>query len=145
MKKKILSINSLLAMVLAGGLLVGVVWRAFQPNVVLHPLNIPAMAALVLIALLLEFYLVRAEERERSYIAQTLLAAVTFGVLPWAADRPSAGLTMAVCGGVVFAVLTWIFDAAAKRVDATTDSRGVMVPTAFILYLTCQCFMGMIL
>lgn len=145
MKKNILSLNSLLAIVLAAGLLIGIVWRAFQPNVVLHPLNIPAIAGIVLIALLFEFYLVPAEERKRSYIAQTLLAAVTFGILPWAADCPAAGWVMAVCGGIVFLVLTWIFDAAAKRVDATTDSRGVMVPTAFVLYLACQCFMGMIL
>lgn len=132
-------------MVLAAGLLTGIVWRTFQPNVVLHPLNIPAMAALVLIALLLEFCLVQAEDRKRFYMAQTLLAAAAFGILPWAADIPAAGWEMAVCGGIVFAVLTWIFDAAVKRVDATTDSRGALIPTAFVLYLACQCFMGMIL
>ncbi|MBR5510246.1 MAG: hypothetical protein IKV59_09360 [Lachnospiraceae bacterium] len=145
MKKNILSLNSLLAMVVAAGLLLGIVWRAFQPNVVLPPLNIPAMAGLVLLALLFEFYLVQAEDRKRSYLIQALLAAVTFGILPWAADRPTAGLAMAVCGGIVFVVLTWIFDAAAGRAEATTDSRGVMVPTAFVLYLAFQCFMGMIL
>ena len=53
MEKKSLVLNILLAATLGAGFLVGIVWSAIQPNVVLADLDIPAMAALVLIACLL--------------------------------------------------------------------------------------------
>ena len=80
MEKKSFVLNVLLAVVLGAGLLVGVVWSAFQPNVVLSNLDIPAMAALVLIALLIE-YLWKGTEK-RAWAVQIVLAAVTFAVLP---------------------------------------------------------------
>lgn len=143
MEKKTMILNALLAVVLGAGLLVGMIWRAFQPNVVLADLDIPAMAAIVLIALLIEYFVTGLQKR--AWVLQIILAAVTFAVLPWAADLPYAGIKAAICGAVVFAVLTWIFDSVAQRLDVTTDCKGAMVPTAFVLYLACQCFMGMIL
>ena len=119
------------------------VWRVFQPNVVLPDLDIPAMAALVLIALVLEYLLTGT--KKRAWAVQIVLAAVTFLVLPWAADLYYAGIKVAVCGTVVFAVLTWMFDFAAERMEATTDCKFSMIPTAFVMYLACQCFMGMII
>lgn len=143
MEKKTMILNALLAATLGAGLLVGMIWRAFQPNVVLADLDIPAMAAIVLIALLIEYFVTGLQKR--AWVLQTILAAVTFAVLPWAVDIPYAGIKVAICGAVVFAVLTWIFDSVAQRLDVTTDCKGAMVPTAFVLYLACQCFMGMIL
>ena len=143
MEKKTTILNVLLAVTLGAGLLIGVIWRAFQPNVVLADLDIPAMAAIVLIALLIEYF--AAGLQKRVWVPQIILAAVTFAVLPWAADIPYAGMKLAVCGAVVFAVLTWMFDSAAQRLDVTTNCKGAMVPTAFVLYLACQCFMGMVI
>lgn len=143
MEKKSMILNTLLAVGLGAGLLVGMVWRAFQPNVVLADLDIPSMAAIVLIALVLE-YLVKGTQK-RAWAVQIVLAAVTFGVLPWAADLPTAGVKLMGCGTAVFAVLTWLFDCVAQRMEVTTERKGAMVPTAFILYLACQCFMGMII
>lgn len=143
MEKKTMILNALLAATLGAGLLVGMIWRAFQPNVVLADLDIPAMAAIVLIALLIEYFVTGLQKR--AWVLQIILAAVTFAVLPWAADLPYAGIKTALCGTVVFAVLTWMFDSIAQRLDVTTECKGAMVPTAFVLYLACQCFMGMIL
>lgn len=143
MEKKTMILNALLAATLGAGLLVGMIWRTFQPNVVLADLDIPAMAAIVLIALLIEYFVTGLQKR--AWVLQIILAAVTFAVLPWAADIPYAGIKVAICGAVVFAVLTWIFDSVAQRLDVTTECKGAMVPTAFVLYLACQCFMGMIL
>jgi hypothetical protein len=56
MEKKNFVLNVLLAVVLGAGLLVGMVWKVFQPNVVLADLELPAIAALVLIALVIEYY-----------------------------------------------------------------------------------------
>ena len=143
MKKESMILNTLLAVVLAAGLLVGMVWRTFQPNVVLADLDIPAMAALVLIALVLENLIFGTQKR--AWVPQIVLAAVTFAVLPWAADLPYANLLTAVCGTAVFAALTWLFDFSVDRLEVTTDCKYTVIPTAFIMYLACQCFMGMII
>ena len=143
MEKKSFVLNILLAAVLGAGLLVGIVWSAFQPNVVLSNLDIPAMAALVLIALLIE-YLWKGTEK-RAWAVQIVLAAATFAVLPFAAGYVGAGIKITVCGTILFAVLTWIFDSVAERMSVTCDRKCAMIPTAFVMYLACQCFMGMIL
>lgn len=143
MEKKSFVLNVLLAVVLGAGLLVGVVWSAFQPNVVLSNLDIPAMAALVLIALLIE-YLWKGTEK-RAWAVQIVLAAVTFAVLPFAAGYVGAGIKVTVCGTILFVVLTWLFDSMAERMSVTCDCKFAMIPTAFVMYLACQCFMGMIL
>lgn len=143
MEKKSFVLNILLAVVLGAGLLVGIVWSAFQPNVVLADLDISAIAALVLIALVIE-YLVKGTQK-RAWVMQIILAAVTFGVLPFAAGYAGAGLGVAVCGTVVFTVLTWMFDSVAERLEVTADCKYAMIPTAFVMYLACQCFMGMMI
>ena len=84
MEKKSMTLNVLLAVVLGAGLLVGIIWKAVMPNVVLSDLDIPAMAAIVLIALVIE-YLLKGTQK-RAWAVQIVLAAVTFAVLPWAAD-----------------------------------------------------------
>ena len=143
MEKKTMMLNTLLAAVVGAGLLLGMVWKAVQPNVVLPDLDIPAVAALVLIALVLE-YLMNGTNK-RAWAIQIALAAVTFAVLPWAADLPVAGIKVAACGTVVFAALTWLFDSIVQRMEVTTDCKYAVIPTAFVMYLACQCFMGMIL
>lgn len=143
MEKKSFVLNVLLAVVLGAGLLVGIVWSAIQPNVVLSNLDVPAMAALVLIALLIE-YLWKGTEK-RAWAVQIVLAAVTFAVLPFAAGYVGAGIKVTVCGTILFVVLTWLFDSMAERMSVTCDCKFAMIPTAFVMYLACQCFMGMIL
>lgn len=143
MEKKSFVLNILLAAVLGAGLLVGMVWRALQPNVVLADLDIPSIAALVLIALLIEYFVKGTQKR--AWVLQTVFAAVTFALLPVAAGYAEAGLGVTVCGTVVFTVLTWLFDAATERLEVTADCRYAMIPTAFVMYLACQCFMGMII
>ena len=54
MKKNTMMVNTLLAVVLGAGLLVGMVWRAFMPYVVLPKLDVIAVAGITLIALTIE-------------------------------------------------------------------------------------------
>ena len=143
MEKKNFVLNVLLAVVLGAGLLVGMVWKAFQPNVVLADLELPAIAALVLIALVIE-YLWKGTQK-RAWAVQIVLATVTFAVIPFAAGYAGAGIKLILCGTAMFAALTFIFDSVAERLDVTTDCKCTMIPTAFVMYLACQCFMGMIL
>ena len=143
MEKKSLFLNVLLAVVLGAGLLVGIVWTAFQPNVVLPDLDLPATAAIVLIALLIEYHAKGIQER--AWVPQTILAAVTFAVLPFAAGYVGAGIGVTVYGTALFTVITWLFDSVAERMSVTTDCKGVMIPTAFVMYLAFQCLMGVLL
>lgn len=141
MGKKEINLNMLTAVLLGTVLLAGMVWKAFVPNAVLPKLDIPAMTALVLMALLLEYFLAGRKKRVRT--AETVLAALTFLLLPAAAGMPDIGMKTAVCGAAVFTVLTWMFDLAADRLETAVGRRGAMIPTALIIYLSCQGFLGM--
>ena len=142
MEKKSFVLNGLLAAVLGAGLLAGMIWRVFVPNVVLADLNLPSMAAIVLITLLIEYFVKGTQKR--AWAVQIILAAVTFAVLPFAAGLANAGVKVTILGTVVCAALTWIFDSVAERMTVTADCKTVMIPTAFVMYLACQCFMGML-
>ena len=141
MKKNTMMVNTLLAVVLLAGLLLGMVWRTFVPNVVLPPLDVTAMVGLTLIALLLEYYI--AGVQKRSWALQIVYAAATFMILGGAAGKTENGIMVYAFGGVVFGVITFLFDSMVQRLEVTTDKKCAVIPTALVLYLACQCFMGM--
>lgn len=145
MKNRTKILNTLLAVVVGLTLLVCVLVKMAVPNVVLPELDIPVMAALSLAALVLTSFF-RTEEKG-SLVAEAILAAVTFGVLPWAAGFASTAdiWKLALCGGVVFAVLDMVFEAMLDRIEALGNSKIAVIPTAFVLYLACQCFAGWII
>ena len=141
MKKNTMLVNTLLAVVLGAGLLVGMIWRTFMPYVVLPKLDITAMVAITLIALVLEYYIAGRQKRE--LVLQIGLATITFGGLALVAGFPYAGIKTFLVGAVVFATLTFLFDSMVRRLEVTTDKKCAVLPTAFVLYLACQCFVGM--
>ena len=141
MKKSTMMVNTLLPVVLGVGLLVGMVWRTCMPFVVLPKLDVIAMVGITLIALVLEYYMVG--NVKRSWVPQIVLAAVTFGGLGMAAGVVGVGVNTFLVGAVVFAVLTYVFDSMVSRLEVTTNKKCAVIPTAFVLYLACQCFMGM--
>ena len=141
MKKNTMMANTLLAVVLGIGLLTGMVWRAFMPYVVLPKLDVNACVAITLIALVLEYLLVGVQER--NWALQVILATVTFGGLALVAGLPYAGMKTFLVGAVVFTVVTFLFDSMVRRLEVTTEKKCAIIPTAFVLYLACQCFMGM--
>lgn len=141
MKKNTMMVNTLLAVVLGAGLLVGLIWRTFMPYVVLPELDVIAMVGITLIALVLEYYI--SGKQERNWGAQIVLATVTFGGLALVAGLPYAGMKTFLVGAVVFTIVTFLFDSMVCRLEVTTDKKCAVIPTAFVLYLACQCFMGM--
>ena len=141
MKKNTMMVNTLLAVVLGAGLLVGMVWRTFMPYVVLPELDVIAMAAITLIALVLEYYMTGVQKRD--WVLQIILATITFGGLAFVAGLPYAGIKIFLVGAVVFTIVTFLFDSMVKRLEVTTDKKYAVIPTAFVFYLACQCFMGM--
>lgn len=141
MKKSTMMVNTLLAVVLGIGLMVGMVWRTCMPNVVLPALDVISIVGIILIALVLEYYM--AGKVKRSWVPQIVLAAVTFGGLGMVAGAPGVGVNTFFVGAIAFAVLTFVFDSMIARLEVTTDKKCAVLPTAFTLYLACQCFMGM--
>ena len=141
MKKNTMVANTLLAVVLGVGLLVGMVWRTFMPYVVLPELDGIACVGITLIALTLEYYI--AGRQRRSWVLQIVLATVTFGGLALVAGLPYAGIKTFLVGAASFAAVTFLFDSMVGRLEVTTDKKHAIIPTAFVLYLASQCFVGL--
>jgi hypothetical protein len=143
MKNKTYFLNTMLAAVTFVGLLAAVLTRTFVPAVVLPQLSIPNLVAVSLVALLLDHYI--APGAKRCYICIPVFAALTFGLLPWAAGF--IGLNQvwvyALAGGVVFTATTWLFTSMADRISTGPSAKLAPIMSALGLYLASQCFMGM--
>ena len=138
-------LNTALAVILGVGLAVCVVLRTIIPMGVLPRLDIPNMVLLSLGALLADHYFGKAASR--CYLCMALLAALTFGLLPWAAGFATGmeALRLGLVGGVVFPLTTTLFTSAQDRLSTGPAAKAAPVLTAFGLYLASQCFMGIIL
>ena len=145
MKNNKYMLNTLLAATLFLAAAVMFVLRTIQPAVILPKVNIPNLVLVSLVALLADHYL--APKAPRCYICIPLLAAVTFGLLPFAAGIIGAGqiLKVAIVGAVVFTAVTFLFTSMADRLSSGPKAHAAAFLSAFGLYLAAQCFAGMIL
>ena len=138
-------LSTLLAAVLALVLLVGVLIRTFFPIVIIPRLDVPNLLLISLAVLLLERYL--APGSEHCWLCVALLAALTFGLLPWAAcfTWGVRVFELAVAGGVLFTVTAWVFRSICDRISTGPAHRVAPWIGALGLYLAAQGLMGMIL
>ena len=145
MKNNKYMLNTLLAVVVLLAAATMMVLRLIQPAVILPKVNIPNLVLLSLVALLADHYL--APKAGRCYICISVLAAVTFGLLPFAAGIIGAGeiLKVALVGAVVFTATTFLFTSMADRLSSGPKAHAAALLSAFGLYLAAQCFAGMIL
>ncbi len=145
MKNKTYILNTFLAAVLGIYLLAAVVVRTFAPQIILPKANIPNMVFVSLIALVLDHYL--ASGAKRCYICIPVFAAITFGLLPYAAAfvTPLEALKLAIVGCVVFTVTTWLFTTIQDRLSSGPAAKASAFFSAVSLYMASQCFIGMIL
>lgn len=145
MKNKTYLLNTLLAAVLGIYLMVCLFVRAFFPAVILPKVNIPNLVLLSLIALVLDHYL--APDAKRCYICIPVFAALTFGLLPFAASFAGAmeALKLALAGGIVFTVTTWLFTEIQERLSSGPAAKAAAFFSAVSLYMAAQCFMGILL
>lgn len=144
MKDKRYVLNTLLAAVLGTALLAAVLVRTFSPLVILPELGGTELVLISLAALLLDHYL--APGAKRNYPAAAVLAAVTFGLLPFAACFAGAmeALRLGLVGGVVFTVTTWLFTSIQDRLSTGPACKAAAVVSALGVYLASQCLMGLI-
>ena len=145
MKKNTYTLNTILAALLGAILLVCVLVRTFAPRIILPELDIPMLTLLSLAALVLDHYL--APEADRCYLCIPVFAALTFGLLPFAACFVSGAKAaeLAVIGCLVFTLMTWLFSSMMDRLSSGPAAKAAPVMSAFGLYLAVQGLMGMIL
>ena len=145
MKDKTCFLNTILAMIMGILLLAAVLVRVFIPIMMLPDVDIPDLAAISLTALLIDHYL--AAGAKRKYGWSFVLAAATFGFLPWAAGFADIALAVkfALIGGVVFIVMTWLYSSMQERMRSGPGSKAAPAVCAFGLYLASQCFAGILL
>ena len=145
MKENKFFLNTALAVVMTLALLVCVILRTLSPLFVLPVLNIPDMALLSLVALVLDHYI--AKGAKRCYICIPVFAFLTFGLLPWAAAFVTVvqALKLAAVGCAVFTLLTWLYSSMIDRLSSGPTAKAAPILSAFGLYLAFQCFAGIIL
>lgn len=145
MKNKMYTLNTLLAAVVGVALLACVIVRALAPMIIMPELDIPNMVLLSLVALVLDHYI--APGAKRCYICIPVFAAITFGLLPFAACFVGTldALWLALAGGVIFTAVTWIFSSMTDRLSSGPAAKAAPILSALGLYLAVQCFMGILL
>ncbi len=142
--KKTYTFNTVLAALLTAALLVCAILRIFVPRLILPELDIPNMVLLCLAALLLEHYF--APGGKRDWIVLPIAAAVSFGLLPFAASFATGldALLLGLFGGLVCTAVTWLFDTMADRLSSGPAAKAAPVVSALCLYLAAQGLMGLI-
>ena len=145
MKENKFFLNTALAVVMTLALTVCVILRTLSPLFGLPVLNIPNMALLSLVALVLDHYI--AKGAKRCYICIPVFAFMTFGLLPWAAAFVTVvqALKLAAVGCAVFTLLTWLYSSMMDRLSSGPAAKAAPILSAFGLYLAFQCFAGIIL
>lgn len=144
MKENKYFLNCALAAVLLIACGAAILVRTFQPAAVIPGLDIPNMAALSLVALLLDHYV--AKRAVRCYICIPVFSAITFGLLPFCAGFATGmeALKLAIIGGVVFTAVTWLYSAMMDRLSSGPAAKAAPFLSALGLYLAAQCFAGLI-
>ena len=145
MKSKTYILNTLLAAILGAVLLACVLVRTFLPRMILPELDIPNMVLVSLVALVADHY--AAPGAKRCYICIPVFAAITFGLLPFAACFVGVldALKLALAGGVIFTVITWLYTTMLDRLSSGPVAKAAPVISALGLYLAVQCFAGILL
>ena len=148
MKKNGFTLNLLLCGVTLLGALGMLLTKTFLPAAILPVVNIPLLALLCLLALLLEGYLAPAVRRTwPEWLLATLLATATLSLLPWAVGLvPTAQLPRtALVGAGTFLVFGLLFSSIRERLASGPVHRFAPFLSAGMLYLASQCFAGILL
>jgi hypothetical protein len=144
MKNNHYFLNTALAVVLGIAAIIAVLVRAFVPAAVIPGLDIPNIAAISLIALVLDHYVTGGDKR--CYICIPVFSAITFGLIPFCAGFASAmeAAKLAILGGVIFTATTWLFTSMEDRLSTGPAAKLAPILSAAGLFLAAQCFAGLI-
>ncbi len=144
MDKKRDLLGVLLALIFGFVMLMAMLIRGFLPSVILPKLDILALLLISLITLVLDFYL--AKRSKRVYWLIPIYAFLIFGIFPWVACFLPllTALKTSIIGAGVFTMSTFLFDSIINRLSNRPFAKLTPLITAFGLFLSAQCFMGII-
>ena len=142
MKNKTYTLNTVLTAVLAVVLMAMMLLRAFAPNIILPVFDIPTLTAISLVALVLDHYL--AKGAKRCYICVPVFAALSFGILPFAAGMVAVKyiLGLALSGAVIFTVCTFVNTSIQDRLSSGPAAKLAPAMSALGIWLAVQAFAG---
>ena len=143
MKNKTYTLNTVLTAVLTAVLAVMVVLRTVSPQLILMQFDIVSITGISLAALVLDHYL--APNAKRCYVCIPLFAALSFGILPWAAGMVAVKylLGLALTGAVVFTLCTFVFTSVQDRLSTGPAAKLAPIMSAFGIWLAVQAFAGL--
>ena len=142
MKNKTYTLSTVLIAVLTAVLAVMAVLRAFSPQIILPIFDIPTVTAISLVALVLDHYL--AKGAKRCWICIPIFAALSFGILPFAAGMVALSnvLGLALTGAAIFTVCTFVFTSVQVRLSSGPAARLAPIMSALGIWLAVQAFAG---
>ena len=142
MKNKTYTLSTALTGVLAAVLAVMVILRAVSPQLILMQFDIVSVTGISLAALVLDHYL--APNAKRCWICIPLFAALSFGILPYAAGMVAVKylLGLALTGAVIFTVCTFVFTSIQDRLSSGPAAKLAPIMSAFGIWLAVQAFAG---
>ena len=142
MKNKTYTLSTVLIAVLTAVLAVMAVLRAFSPQIILPIFDIPTVTAISLVALVLDHYLAR--DAKRCWICIPIFAALSFGILPFAAGMVALSnvLGLALTGAAIFTVCTFVFTSIQDRLSSGPAARLAPIMSALGIWLAVQAFAG---
>ena len=142
MKNKTYTLSTVLTAVLAAVLAAMVLIRTFAPQIILPIFDIPTLTAISLAALVLDHYL--AKGAKRCWICIPLFAALSFGILPFAAGMVAVKhlLGLALTGAVIFTLCTFVFTSIQDRLSSGPTAKIAPIMSAFGIWLAVQAFAG---
>ena len=142
MKNKTYTLSTVLIAVLTAVLAVMAALRAFSPQIILPIFDIPTLTAISLVALVLDHYL--AKGAKRCWICIPIFAALSFGILPFAAGMVALSnvLGLALTGAAIFTVCTFVFTSVQDRLSSGPAARLAPIMSALGIWLAVQAFAG---
>jgi hypothetical protein len=142
MKNKTYTLNTVLTAVLAAVLAAMVLLRAFCPQLILMQFDIVTITGICLVALVLDHYL--APNAKRCYICIPVFAALSFGLLPFAAGMVAVKniLGLALTGAAIFTLCTFVFTSVQDRLSTGPAAKLAPIMSAFGIWLAVQAFAG---
>ncbi len=143
MEKKTYTLNTLLAAIWGLVLLITLVIKTFLPRIILPQADIPNLVLISLTTLVLDHYL--APQARRCYVCIPVFAALTFGLLPFAACFVGVfdALKLGALGAIVFTATTWIYSTMTDRISSGPAAKAAPIASALGLYLAAQALMSL--
>ncbi len=144
MNKKHTLLGFVLAVLTGTALLAVLVTNAFFPHIILPKPNASALIILCLVSLVIDCYIARDRRHDFRFIP--VYGALIFGLFPMAAfvASPLDSLKLAVLGAVILTITTYVFDSVIERLSSGPASKAAPIISAFVLYLSAQCLIGII-